>query len=201
MEAEKDEATQDSPNETVPWEKLPSVLYEQRIPYILYLILAALLLYVAFTAMAMGHSFWQLYLVFYIVGAATLAAGMIHLICPVIRRDGSDLLGYSCGMLPKIHRLPHTAVSAIQIKPAIGTKKHTRWFRFDIALLPKNGKAVPLGERHLLQSEAKMLKNFSVPETERTDEKEKVSFFCPAVLVELALLLVGIVCLIVTLMH
>ena len=131
MEAEKDEITHDSPNETVHWEELPQVLYEQRAPYAFYLILAALLLYIAFAAMAMGHSFWQLYLVFYMVGAATLAAGMVHLICPVIRRDDNDLLGYSCGLLPKIHRLPHTSVPAIQMKPAIGTKKHTRWFRLD----------------------------------------------------------------------
>jgi|GEM_PF-1013993 hypothetical protein len=181
------------------WQNTQSAIYESRLMPVLNLILAVVFLAPAFTAMSMGRAYWYLYLLFYVLGAAMLTLGIFHLASPILRREGTDLIGVSCGLIPKEHRIPHTALKTIQALPAVGTKKYSKFLRFYVELQPENGKKINLGERHMKEDDAVVLDEYLVPVDLRTKEAEKVTVIRPLLLLELAAAAVGVIGLIVNL--
>lgn len=175
------------------WENTQIAVYESRALPVLDLILSAVFLIPAFTAMSMGRTYWYLYLLFYVLGVAMLVWGVSHLAYPILRRDGADLVGVSCGMIPTEHRIPHSALKDIKALPAIGTKNYSKFLRFYVELHPVSGKVIHLGERHLREDDAVILDEYLVPEEKRTEEPESTAVIRPLLILELVLAAVGIV--------
>lgn len=181
------------------WEHTQPAVYEKRAFSILNLLFSVVCLVPAFTAMSMGHIYWYLYLLFYVLGAAMLQMGLVHLLYPILRRDGADLVGVSCGLLPKEHRIPHRALKNILAQPAVGTKTYSKFLRYYIELYPVSGKTIQLGERHLLEEDTLTLDEYLVPEDLQTQQPERISVIRPMLILDLALLAVGVLGFIVNL--
>ncbi|ARP50757.1 MULTISPECIES: hypothetical protein [Caproicibacterium] len=175
------------------WEKTPTAVYEQRGMPIADITVGILLLFSAVTALAMGHAYWYLYLLFYGLGAFVFLMGVFHVARPILRREGSDLIGVSCGFIPREHRLPRTALRRIIPEPAPGTKQYSKFLRYYVELYPVSGKKIDLGERHLKEDAALSLDEYLASKEKQAAAPEKATPIRSLLILEIVLIAAGLV--------
>lgn len=177
---------------------------EQKGPFVLQLIFALPCLVVAVTAAGMGRSYGVLFAVLYAAGAYLLFVGVSHLLYPLMRVEGETLVFYRTGLLPRLYRVPASALEAVELRPGIAVRSYTHWKRYETTLCLREERPIALGEKHLQEEEAVWLADFApLPQgTPPADTRRPVVRLAkPAVLLLAALVIVGLALLLLALLH